>query len=50
MQSCFFGFILSDTALLSQSIPEILLLKLTPYDSRLLTVQFLAASAYPTYM
>lgn len=47
MQSCFFVFILSDTALLSQSIPEILLLKLTLYDSRLLTVQILATSAVP---
>ena len=47
MQSCFFVFILSDTVLLSQSIPEILLLKLTLYDSRLLTVQILATSAVP---
>lgn len=47
MQSCFFVFNLSDIILLSQSIPEILLLKLTLYDSRLLTVQILATSAVP---
>lgn len=47
MQSCFFGFILSDTALLPRCIPETSLSELTLYDSRLLTVQSLTTSAFP---
>ncbi|CAM4445555.1 hypothetical protein PAXY110619_15595 [Paenibacillus xylanexedens] len=50
MQSCFFGFILSDAFMLPRYIPETLLPKLTLYDSRLLTVQFLAVPAIPVYM